>query len=94
MCCRSQAVCRVEPAFNQIVDQRLHDGGVLSRPFDQAERMFVAFAIDTESGDQHQIVADMQPVDLDDQQVQLGQVRRHPLGQPFCRQRHEPARGR
>jgi hypothetical protein len=26
--------------------------------------------------------------------VQLGQVRRHPRGQPFCRQCHEPARGR
>jgi hypothetical protein len=36
----------------------------------------------------------VQPVDLDDQEVQLGQVRRHPLGQPFCRQCHEPARGR
>jgi hypothetical protein len=35
-----------------------------------------------------------QAVNLDDQEVQLGQVRCHPPGQPFCRQRHEPARGR
>ena len=75
---------RVEPALDQIVDQRLHDGGVLCRPFDQAERMLVAFTIDTESGDQHKVVADMQPVNLDDQEVQFGQVRCHPLGQPFC----------
>ena len=47
-----------------------------------------------EGGDQHQVVADMQAVDLDDQQVELGQVRRHPRGQPLRRQRHEPARGR
>ncbi len=42
----------VEPAFNQIVDQRLHDGGILSRAFDQAERMLVAFTIDAEGGHQ------------------------------------------
>jgi putative transposase len=30
-----------------------------------------------------QVVADVQPIDLDDQEVQFGQVRRHPLGQPF-----------
>ena len=29
---------RVEPALDQIVDERLHDGGILGRPFDQAER--------------------------------------------------------
>jgi hypothetical protein len=34
-------------------------------------------------GDQHQVVANMQAIDLDDQQVELGQVGRHPLGQLF-----------
>ena len=34
----------------------------------------------------------MQPVDLDDQEIQLRQVRGHPLGHAFRRQRHEPAR--
>jgi hypothetical protein len=48
--------------------------------------MFVAFSINAEGSDQHQVVADVQPVNLDDQEVQLGRVRRHPLGQPFCRQ--------
>jgi hypothetical protein len=33
---------RVEPAFDQIVDERLHDGGFLGRPFDQAERVLIA----------------------------------------------------
>jgi hypothetical protein len=33
---------RVEPAFDQIVDERLHDGGILGRTFDQAERVLIA----------------------------------------------------
>jgi hypothetical protein len=32
--------------------------------------MFVAFCINAEGSDQHQVVADVQPVDLDDQEVQ------------------------
>jgi hypothetical protein len=43
---------------------------------------------------EHQVVAGVKPVDLDDQDVQLGQVRCHPLGQPLGGQRHEPARSR
>jgi hypothetical protein len=54
----------VEPAFSQIVDQRLHDGGILRRAFDQAERMLVAFTIDAEGGYQDQVVANMQAVNL------------------------------
>jgi len=80
----------VEPAFDQIVDQRLYDGGILGCSFDQGERMFAAVCIDPERGDQHQIVADVQAVDLDHQKVQLGQIRCHPLGQPVGRQRHKP----
>jgi hypothetical protein len=34
--------------------------------------MFVAFSINAEGSDQHQVGADVQPVDLDDQEVQLG----------------------
>jgi hypothetical protein len=72
----------IKPALDQVVDERLHDGGVLGCSFDQGKWMFVAFSINAEGSDQHQVVADVQPVDLDDQEVQLGQVRRHPLGQP------------
>jgi hypothetical protein len=38
--------------------------GILGRSFDQGERMFAAIGIDPERGDQHQIVADVQTVDL------------------------------
>ena len=66
----------IKPTLDQVVDERLHDGGVLGCSFDQGERMFVVFSINAEGSDQHQVVADVQPVDLDDQEVQLGQVRR------------------
>ena len=56
----------IKPALDQVVDKRLHDGGVLSCSFDQGERMFVAFSINAEGSDQHQVVADVQSVDLDD----------------------------
>ena len=59
-------------------------------PSNQAERILVAFAVDPKRGDQDQIIADVQPVDLDHQQVQLGQVRGHPLRHALGRQRHEP----
>ena len=68
----SQPDLGIKPALDQVVDERLHDRGVLGCAFDQGERMFVAFSINAEGSDQHQVVADMQPVDLDDQEVQLG----------------------
>jgi hypothetical protein len=48
----------------------------------------------TEGGDQYQIAADVQTVDQDDQEVELGEVGSHPFGQPMDRQRHEPPRCR
>jgi len=63
-------------------------------PSTRPERMFVAVPIDAERGDKHQVVADVQPVDLDDEEVQLEQIRCHPFGQPLGGQRDEPARGR
>jgi hypothetical protein len=63
---------RVEPALDQIVDQRLDHSGIFGRPLDQAERMLIAVVIDAEGGDQHQVVANMQAIDLDDQQVEFG----------------------
>jgi hypothetical protein len=36
---------RVEPALDQIVDQRLDDSGIFGRALDQAERMLIAVAV-------------------------------------------------
>jgi hypothetical protein len=45
-------------ALNEIVEQGLHRGSVLSRPFDQAQRMLLAPPIN--AGDQDHLVADVQ----------------------------------
>ena len=37
---------RIEPARDEIVDERLHHGGVLGRAFNEPERMLHAFAVD------------------------------------------------
>src|SRR5215472_12607722 len=58
----------IKPALDQIVDERLHDGGVLGCSFDYGERMFMAFCINAEGSDQHEVIADVQPVDLDDEE--------------------------
>lgn len=82
----------IEAALDQIVDEGLHDGAVLGGTFDQAKRMLVPVSVDPQRGDQHQVVADVQAVDLDHQKVELRQIRGHPRGHAFRRQRHEPAR--
>ena len=64
---------RVEPARDQVVQQGLNRCGVLGRPFHQRQRMLVAFAVNPDRGDQHEIVAEMQPVDLDHQKVERGE---------------------
>ena len=71
---------RVEAAADQIVQQRLDRGGVLCDPLDHSQRMLGAVPVDTHRSQQHKVFADVQPVDLDSQQVELGQVGGHPRG--------------
>ncbi|MGY3695808.1 hypothetical protein ACVIGA_005888 [Bradyrhizobium sp. USDA 3240] len=85
---------RVEPARDQVVQQGLNRYGILGRPFHQRQRMLAAFAVNSDRGDQHEIVAEMQPVDLDHQKVERGQIGGHEVSQPRRRQRYEPPRGR
>jgi hypothetical protein len=54
--------------------------------------MLGAFAVDADGGHQGQIIGQMKTIDLDDQEIERGQIRRHPVGHTFRRQRHEPAR--
>src|SRR5262249_29750886 len=81
---------RVEPARDEIIDQRLDHGGILRRPFDQRQRMLVASGIDAECSHQHQVVNDVQAIDPNDQQLVLREVRSHPLSQALGGQRNEP----
>jgi hypothetical protein len=53
--------------------------------------MLPAVTVDADRGQQHEVLLDVDAVDLDDQQVQLGQVGRHPFRHALRRQRHEPA---
>ena len=53
--------------------------------------MLTALAVNANSGQQHQVVLDVDAVDLDDQKVQLGQIRSHPFLHTCSRQRHEAA---
>ena len=87
-------VARIETALDEIVEERLDRRSVLGGPFDDRERVLVTVAVDADRGDQHQIVADMQAIDLNDEQVELRQVGSHEGGQLFRRQGHEPARRR
>ena len=56
--------------------------------------MLRAFPVDANGGDQDEIFLDMQPVDLNGEQVGLGQVRRHPCRHALGRQLDEAARHR
>ena len=60
---------RVE--LDEVVEQGLDRGGILGRPFDQAQRMLLAPPINADRGDQDQFVADVQAVDLDRQQIEF-----------------------
>src|SRR5712691_4281479 len=85
---------RIEPARDEIVDQGLHHGGVLGRAFNEPERMLHAFAVDADRRHQHQLAGHVDAVDLHHQEVELGQVRGHPLLHACGRERDEVARGR
>ena len=84
---------RVEPALDEIVDECLNGRGIFRCTLGEAERMLVALCIDTECRDQDQIVVHVNAVDLDHQQIEAGEIRRHPLLQACRRQCHETAGG-
>ena len=82
---------RIKTALDQVVQQGLRHGGVLRRPLDHTEGMLAALAVNANGGQKRQVVLDVDPVDLDDQKIQLGQIRRHPFLHARGRQRHEAA---
>ncbi len=84
---------RVETALDEIVEERLHGGGVLGGSVENRQRMLAAVTVNADGGDEHQIVADMQAVDLNDEQVELRQVGIHESGQPVRRRTAGARRG-
>ena len=88
------AHARVEAAPNQVIEQGLHHRRVLGGALHQAERVLRPLAVDADRGQEDQVLADMNAVDLHGQEVEPGQVPRHPGRHPLRRQRHEAPRGR
>src|ERR1700723_2738938 len=64
----------IEAALDQVVDQCLHHSAVLGSPFHQPERVLEALAIDPERRHQHEMLTDVDPVDLYHHDVEPGQI--------------------
>src|ERR1700704_2953942 len=69
-------------------------GAVLGCPFHQPKRVLEALAIDSERRHQHQMLTDVDAVDLHHHDVEPGQVRTQPFLHACSRQRHEVPRSR
>src|SRR3979490_1925482 len=69
----------IEAALDQVVDQRLHHGAVLGCPFHQPERVLEALAIYSERCHQHEMLTDVDAVDLHHHDVEPGQIGAHPF---------------
>ena len=59
---------------DEVVDQRLRGGGVLGCPFDETEDVLLSVAVDADGADQHDVLSHMQAIDLDDEEIELGQI--------------------
>src|ERR1035437_61166 len=82
----------IEAPLDQVVDQCLHHSTVLSCPLHQPKRVLEALAIDPERRHQHEMLTDVDAVDLHHHDVESGQIRTHPFLHARSRQRHEVPR--
>ena len=64
----------------------------ISVALDDAKRMLVAVGVNTDRRDQDQFLVHMNAVNLDHQQIEAGEIGRHPFLHARRRQRHEAAR--
>ena len=83
---------RRKPAIDQIVQQRLHGRGTRCRALGHAEDVLVSASVDPDRPDHHHVVGQMQPVHLDRDEIEAGQVRGHPLLEDRLRQPLETPR--
>ena len=82
----------IEAPLDQVVDQCLHHSTVLSCPLHQSKRVLEALAIDPERSHQHEMLTDVDAVDLHHHDIEAGQIRTHPFLHARSRQRHEVPR--
>src|SRR2546422_8439932 len=85
---------RIKPALDQVVDERLNHCCVLGRTLDKSQRVLYPVAIDPDCCHKHEIVDDVDAVDLYNQDVQAREVRCHPFLHALGRQRYEMTGGR
>jgi hypothetical protein len=76
---------RVEPALDQVSMSACTTAAFSVAPSTRGKRMFVAFSIDAEGATSTRSLPMCSQ--LNDQKVQPGQVRSHPLGKPLGGQR-------
>ena len=81
---------RIEPPLDQVVQQRLDHGSVFRRPLDNPERVLLPGTVNADGPDHQKLVPHVQPVDLDHQEIEPREVRRHPLHELRLGQRLEP----
>jgi hypothetical protein len=55
----SPSSCGLEAPPNQVVEERLRHGGVLSSPLDHAEGMLAAVTVDADGGQQRKVLFDL-----------------------------------
>ena len=85
---------RIEPPTGQVVEQRLDHGGVLGRSLGHCENVLVALSIDADRHHQD-MVSHMETVDLDDQEIEVREVRVKPVAHLLAAQGYEaPGNGR
>ena len=82
---------RIKPALDQVVDERLDHRRVLGRTLDKPQRVLHPVAIDPDRCHKHEVVDDVDAVDLYNQNVQAREIRCHPFLHALGRQRHEMA---
>src|SRR5260370_14753806 len=69
----------IEAPLDQVVDQCLHHSTVLSCPLHQSKRVLDALAIDPERSHQHEMLTDVDAVDLHHHYIEAGQIPTHPF---------------
>ena len=71
----------VEVAVNEVVEKRLDHLGVFGRALHHTQWMLLAVDVDAHRADHQEVFIEMHSIDLDDHQIELRKVGRHPVGE-------------
>ncbi len=82
---------RIKPAPDQIIKQSLHGRGVLSRALDDDWGALTPGRVNADGPDHQLTVTQVQPVDLNRDEIKFRWIGSHPFIKLRLRQRLEPA---